>query len=119
MVARTPQRLGRRRGRGRSARPHSTFAQSVRLEGITKMRSAAFPQRGPTDKSKKETEFEELKRRIHGKLVDKLDLSRVSELEGDTLKREIRLVVEHLCDSEDTMLNRQERERLIEEVLDE
>ena len=63
--------------------------------------------------------FEELKRIIHGKLVDKLDLSRVSELEGDTLKREIRLVVEHLCDSEDTMLNRQERERLIEEVLDE
>jgi pilus assembly protein CpaF len=83
------------------------------------MRPAAFPQRAPIDKSKKETEFEELKRRIHGKLVDKLDLSRVSELEGETLKREIRLVVEHLCDSEDTMLNRQERERLIEEVLDE
>jgi pilus assembly protein CpaF len=83
------------------------------------MRTAAFPQRAPMDKSKKETEFEELKRRIHGKLVDKLDLSRVSELEGEVLKREIRLVVEHLCDSEDTMLNRQERERLIEEVLDE
>jgi len=83
------------------------------------MRPPAFPQRAPMDKSKKETEFEELKRKIHGKLVDKLDLSRVSELEGETLKREIRLVVEHLCDSEDTMLNRQERERLIEEVLDE
>src|SRR5262245_28500206 len=83
------------------------------------MRPPAFPQRAPIDKSKKETEFEELKRRIHGKLVDKLDLSRVSELEGETLKREIRLVVEHLCDSEDTMLNRAERERLIEEVLDE
>jgi len=83
------------------------------------MRNAAFPQRAPIDKSKKETEFEELKRRIHGKLVDKLDLSRVSELEGEVLKREIRLVVEHLCDSEDTLLNRAERERLIEEVLDE
>ena len=83
------------------------------------MRPPAIPQRAPIDKSKKETEFEELKRKIHGKLVDKLDLSRVSELEGETLKREIRLVVEHLCDSEDTMLNRAERERLIEEVLDE
>ncbi|HPZ82141.1 MAG TPA: CpaF family protein, partial [Thermogutta sp.] len=30
-----------------------------------------------------------------------------------------RLVVEHLCDSENTMLNRSERERLIDEVLDE
>ena len=67
----------------------------------------------------KEDTFENLKQRIHGKLVDKLDLSRVGELEGDTLRREIRLVVEHLCDSENTMLNRAERERLVGEVLDE
>src|SRR4030081_868825 len=63
--------------------------------------------------------FEELKRLIHGKLVDKLDLSRVSDLEGDTLRREIRLVVERLCDTENPLLNRIERERLIDEVLDE
>ena len=67
----------------------------------------------------KESNFEELKQRIHAKLVDKLDLSRVGELEGDTLRREIRLVVEHLCDTEDTLLNRNERERLVSEVLDE
>ena len=71
-----------------------------------------------TDESKS-VEFENLKRRIHGKLVDKLDLTRVGELEGDVLRREIRLVVEHLCDTEDTLLNRNERERLVEEVLDE
>jgi len=63
--------------------------------------------------------FEELKRLIHGKLVDKLDLSRVSDLEGDTLRREIRMVVERLCDTENPLLNRMERERLIDEVLDE
>src|SRR3990170_4217307 len=71
----------------------------------------------PTDS--KENSFEELKQRIHNKLVDKLDLSRVGELEGDALRREIRLVIEHLCDTEDTLLNRNERERLINEVLDE
>ncbi len=70
-------------------------------------------------RSSDETNFEELKQRIHGKLVDKLDVSRIGELEGDVLKREIRLVVEHLCDTEDTLLNRNERERLIDEVLDE
>ena len=43
----------------------------------------------------------------------------MGELAGDTLRREIRLVIEHLCDTEDTLLNRNERERLIEEVLDE
>src|SRR5256884_6953266 len=63
--------------------------------------------------------FEELKRLIHSKLVDKLDLSRVSDLAGDTLRREIRLVVERLCDTENPLLNRIEREKLIEEILDE
>lgn len=64
-------------------------------------------------------DFEDLKRLIHGKLVEKLDLSRLGDLEGDKLRREIRLVVEHLCDTENPLLNRAERERLIEEVLDE
>src|SRR5271165_1218032 len=67
----------------------------------------------------KETSLEELKQRIHSKLVDKLDLTKVGELEGEILRREIRLVVEHLCDSEDTLLNRSEREQLVGEVLDE
>jgi len=67
----------------------------------------------------KEKSFEELKQRIHTKLVDKLDMSRVGDLQGDVLRREIRLVVEHLCDTEDSLLNRNERERLIDEVLDE
>ena len=75
--------------------------------------------RPPCRRRTRKLEFENLKRRIHTKLVDKLDLSRVGELEGDVLRREIRLVVEHLCDTEDTFLNRNERERLIEEVLDE
>lgn len=66
-----------------------------------------------------EQDFDALKRLIHGKLVEKLDLSRLGDLEGDTLRREIRLVVEHLCDTENPLLNRSERERLIEEVLDE
>jgi len=79
------------------------------------VKSVLTPQSG----NSKEAEFETLKRRIHTKLVDKLDLTRVGELEGDVLRREIRLVIEHLCDTEDTFLNRNERERLIEEVLDE
>jgi pilus assembly protein CpaF len=67
----------------------------------------------------RQTQFEEVKRRIHGKLVDKLDLSRVGDLKGDKLRKEIRMVVEHLCDAEDTLLNRQERDRIVDEVIDE
>ena len=71
------------------------------------------------DAKAKAHEFDELKQRIHSRLVDKLDLNRVGELQGDVLRREIRRVVEHLCDAEDTLLNRNERERLVNEVLDE
>src|SRR5262245_51897123 len=80
-------------------------------------RASALSQTGLERQGSKS--FEELKRIIHSKLVDKLDLSRVSDLDGDTLRREIRLVVERLCDTENPLLNRMERERLIDEVLDE
>ena len=66
-----------------------------------------------------QTEFDLLKQRIHQRLIGKLDLNKISELEGDVLKREIRNVVEHLCDNENTLLNRSERDRLVDEVLDE
>ncbi len=71
-----------------------------------------------TDQSKQE-EFEVIKRRIHQRLVDKLDLSRVGDLKGESFRREIRAVVEHLFDSENTFLNRSERDKIVEEVLDE
>jgi pilus assembly protein CpaF len=63
--------------------------------------------------------FEELKRHIHAKLVEKLDFTRVRDLASDALRRDIRRVVEHLCDTENPLLNRMERERLIDEILDE
>jgi pilus assembly protein CpaF len=63
--------------------------------------------------------FDELKRTIHARLVEKLDLTRVSDLEGERMMREIRTVVEHLCESESPLLNRSERDRLVQEVLDE
>src|SRR5262245_40427009 len=63
--------------------------------------------------------FEELKRHIHSKLVEKLDFSRVKDLQSDALRKDIRRVVEHLCDTENPLLNRMERERLIDEILDE
>ncbi|HBE67433.1 MAG TPA: pilus assembly protein CpaF [Planctomycetaceae bacterium] len=72
-----------------------------------------------TPEQSKADEFDLIKRRIHNKLVDKLDLSRVGDMQGDQLRREIRMVVEHLCDQENTLLNRTERDRIIDEVLDE
>src|SRR5437762_1518576 len=93
---------------------------SPRMTGATGgARTGASPSMAGMDRQQANKSFEDLKRLIHQKLVDKLDLSKVSDLEGETLRREIRLVVERLCDTENPLLNRMERERLIDEVLDE
>ena len=84
----------------------------------SKMKTTNKPENNARGGNKTD-DFENLKRRIHSKLVDKLDLNKVGDLEGDTLRKEIRMVVEHLCDTEDTLLNRSERDKLIDEVLDE
>jgi len=62
---------------------------------------------------------DELKRTIHNKLVERLDFTRVKDLNSDALRRDIRKVIEHLCDTENPLLSRMEREKLIEEILDE
>ena len=47
------------------------------------------------------------------------DFPRPAATAGQASSGTRRLVVEHLCDTENPLLNRSERERLIEEVLDE
>ncbi|MGE3819092.1 MAG: CpaF family protein [Isosphaeraceae bacterium] len=63
--------------------------------------------------------YETLKRHIHMRLVDRLDMNRVSEMDPHTLRSEIRGIVENLCDTENPLLNRNERQRLVSEILDE
>src|SRR5262245_34043315 len=63
--------------------------------------------------------YDELKKQIHARLVERLDFTRVKDLNSDALRRDIRRVIEHLCDTENPLLNRMEREKLIEEILDE
>lgn len=64
-------------------------------------------------------QLQELKTRIHRKMVERLDLSNIEGLDKDTLRKQIRDLVAELCDEENALLNYQERERLIGEVLDE
>jgi len=63
--------------------------------------------------------YETLKKHIHNRLVDRLDMNRVGEMDPSSLRAQIRGVVEHLCDTEDPLLNRAERQKLVEEILDE
>lgn len=63
--------------------------------------------------------FQVLKHNIHRKLLDKLDLESISTLSKPVLSNEIRKIVENLLIEETTPLSLMEREKLVNEVLDE
>jgi pilus assembly protein CpaF len=58
----------------------------------------------------------ELKSRVHGQLIERLDLSKIGVLPPEVLQQQIRRIVEDLLAEEETPLNRQEREQIIVEV---
>jgi len=63
-------------------------------------------------------QFNQLKMRLHRKLIDQLDLTRMVGDEED-LREQVKTVLGRLADEENTLLNFNERQRLINEVLDE
>jgi len=63
--------------------------------------------------------FEEMKSRIHKKLIDVLDLSKLDSAGRDELRSQVGLVVDDLLSLEGAVLRRSERDRLIEQILDE
>ncbi|HTA45288.1 MAG TPA: CpaF family protein [Bryobacteraceae bacterium] len=64
-------------------------------------------------------EYQELKFAIHRKLLDRINLEALSSLAGERARGEIRVAVAKLVDEERTPLSLAEKERVIEEVLDE
>ncbi len=64
-------------------------------------------------------EYQELKFAIHRKLLDRINLEALSSLAGERARSEIRIAVAKLVDEERTPLSLAEKERVIEEVLDE
>ncbi|HLV94646.1 MAG TPA: CpaF family protein [Candidatus Acidoferrales bacterium] len=64
-------------------------------------------------------DFGAVKAAIHRKLIQKLNLDRLSEVNRDEVRREVGQILEALVVGESTPMNLQERERLAQEVLDE
>src|SRR5215470_561088 len=65
------------------------------------------------------TDFGAVKTTIHRKLIQKLNLDRVTEANREEVRREVGSIIEALVVGESTPMNLQERERLVQEVLDE
>jgi pilus assembly protein CpaF len=65
------------------------------------------------------TDFGSVKSAIHRKLIQKLNLDRLTEVNREDVRREVTQILEALVVGESTPMNLQERERLATEVLDE
>jgi pilus assembly protein CpaF len=64
-------------------------------------------------------EYQELKRGLHRKLLDALDLTILSAMDQDEVNNQIRTVVAGLLDQAGVSFNRREREQFIQEIVDE
>jgi pilus assembly protein CpaF len=64
-------------------------------------------------------EHQELKFTLHRKLLDRINLEALSAMAGERARAEIRAAVARLIDEEKTPLSLMEKDRVIEEVLDE
>jgi pilus assembly protein CpaF len=65
------------------------------------------------------TDYGAVKTAIHRKLIQKLNLDRVTEENREEIRRQVGSIIESLVVGESTPMNLQERERLVQEVLDE
>jgi pilus assembly protein CpaF len=73
----------------------------------------------PVVSSAKQHFFQEIKGRVHRKLIERLNLSSLDKLSRDQVVDAIRKVVHDLLAAESAPLNFEEREELVRQVLDE
>jgi pilus assembly protein CpaF len=66
-----------------------------------------------------QVDFGRVKAAIHRRLIQKLNLDRVTQLRREVVRAELAQIVESLATAESTPMTLQERERLAQEVLDE
>ncbi len=63
--------------------------------------------------------LQDVRIRVHSKLVDMLDLASLANLEADELKAQLRPVIMQLLDEEAALLTGGERQQIVVEILDE
>src|SRR5262245_54479721 len=63
--------------------------------------------------------FLQNKRDVHQLLISKMDLSAIGQMNEESLRVEVRRAAEELCRQRSDLLSLAERERLVDEVLDE
>ncbi len=70
-------------------------------------------------KNEKENESDQLRVKIHRRLIEEMDTSQLSDINPTELRKQVRQAVNELLLEENTLLTQVERERLVDEILDE
>ncbi|HEY1686654.1 MAG TPA: CpaF family protein [Tepidisphaeraceae bacterium] len=73
----------------------------------------------PPVNSERQVYLQQIKQRIHGQLVEKLDLQNMKNIPTESVKGELRNIIRDLCQNEKGLISSVEQEKLIDEVLDE
>jgi pilus assembly protein CpaF len=82
-------------------------------------RAALDPRLRVVEPDEGSSEFQEIRTRVHRKLLERLNLSTLSSQDEEEAVSEVRKIVRHLLDVESAPLNMEEREELVEQVLHE
>lgn len=83
---------------------------------IDRVRGAQQRYRSPT--SSESPEFEQIKRQLHSEIIEALDFEQVSKTPREELAQRLRKTLTEQVESRSLPLNRLERERLVDEILD-
>jgi len=76
-------------------------------------------QRYRADTQTDSAEFDRYKKLLHAEIIDQIDYERVSKTPREELSRQLRKTLTQVVETRNLPLNRLERERLVEEILDE
>ena len=85
----------------------ATWEERLRNKGASRTRLTLNP------------EYQELKFRLHRKLLDKINLEALAAIEDQKVRTEVRNALMALMDEESTLLSSIERQQICDEVLDE
>jgi pilus assembly protein CpaF len=77
------------------------------------------PMMAPPPTSERQTYFQQLKVKIHQKLVERLDVQNLRTLPPETVRNEVRALIRDLCQSEKGLINGADQEKLMDDVMDE
>ena len=84
-----------------------------------RLQAGPVAHRAATDDQQVSAAYQDIKTKIHNQLIDDLELSKLDALEPDELRAELRAVITRMLTASELPLNRIERERLVQELLDE